>query len=49
MGANSYIGVVALLVVERNPSLGGVQWPDPSKTTEVVVATDPRRRDDRSG
>jgi hypothetical protein len=48
MGADSDISVGTLLVGKRNPSLVGVQKPDASETTKVVVLTDPRRREDRS-
>jgi hypothetical protein len=48
MGADSNIGIGTLLMEKRNPSLVGVQKPDASETTEVVVAAHPRRRDNRS-
>jgi hypothetical protein len=44
MGADSDIGVVTLLVENRNPSLVGEQKPNASDATEVVVPTDPRRK-----
>jgi hypothetical protein len=47
VGANSNLGFGTLLVEEYNPSFVGVQEPDASETTEVVVATDPRRGNDR--
>jgi hypothetical protein len=47
VGVNGGIGVASLLVEERHPSLSGVQEPDASETTELVVATDSRRRNDR--
>jgi hypothetical protein len=40
------IGVGTLLGKEQNPSLG-IQEPDASESTELVVATDQRRRNDR--
>ena len=45
MGADSDIGVGTPLAEER---LVGVHKPDASETTELVLATDPRRRDDCS-
>jgi hypothetical protein len=48
MGADSDIGVGTLVVEKLNPSLAGVQKPDDSKAKEVVVPTDPKRRDNRS-
>jgi hypothetical protein len=49
MGTDSGISAGTLLVEERNPGLVGVQKPDASETTQLVVATYPRWRDDRSG
>jgi hypothetical protein len=48
VGANGTIGVGTPLVAERNLNLVGIQKPDASETTELVVATDPRPRNGRS-
>jgi hypothetical protein len=48
MGADSNIGIGTLLMEKRDLSLVGIQKPDANETTEVVVATYPRRRDNRS-
>jgi hypothetical protein len=48
VGANSNIGVGTFLAEKRDPSFVGVLEPDASESKKLVVATDQRRRNDRS-